>query len=611
MPSNYNRISQSLDIAGSATKTATKTLADENSSLGVQIGTGTGDTIGGTVPDMTLTDSGASFAVADVGRWITIAGATTPANNGTFLISAYTSGTEITYYNASGVAEPFTSGTWTTREGYSLEDDLNFVRTDRKNIKGTTNYYDAIPTYERPTAIGTNVDANLTNIAGKTLDAKTLVVNRVIRAQSVAETNTLITLSDTGNMQWADTTDRTGIPVNDGADAGANLATYAEIIDPSQQLGIEVIGKAVGDITFIPGADMVDGETFVLDDGTNAAVTFEFDSNGSVTQTTTLRAIVFVGTETDAQMMALGVAAINAAPVLNIEASAGAGAVCNLINTVPGTSGNVAITDTVTDVDFTHNGMADGSIYGGWRIYGRMQGGSATEPNSVECAFRAVAPGADLSTSVAYTWEKTQVTSIDVYYPYRKRMDLMDDTDLRTTLVNGIVADAGIYEDIVDMRAALGIADGDDSFSGLLTNTGNYYVFSTLGGNPTAVQIFNALNAQIGNRNYTGSVLTDGQTITASLQALADAIGAATFVRTIERLSGSILPGVAHTLPGSQTYTVDATYNGQYLTLYWRGILRDPGPAWSGNDYAETSTTQFTTYKLINIGDHINYYIYA
>jgi hypothetical protein len=42
---------------------------------------------------------------------VTITGATTPANNGTFLITSYTSPTVIGYLNASGVAEAF-PGAW-------------------------------------------------------------------------------------------------------------------------------------------------------------------------------------------------------------------------------------------------------------------------------------------------------------------------------------------------------------------------------------------------------------------------------------------------------------------------------------------------------------------
>ena len=74
--------------------------------------TGTGDTIGGSAPNMTLVDAGATFSAGQVGQSITISGATTPANNGTFLITGFTSATQITFQNLSGVAESF-SGTWT------------------------------------------------------------------------------------------------------------------------------------------------------------------------------------------------------------------------------------------------------------------------------------------------------------------------------------------------------------------------------------------------------------------------------------------------------------------------------------------------------------------
>lgn len=73
---------------------------------------GTGDTIGGTAPNMTLSDAGAVFNATMVGQSITLAGATTGANNGTFLITGYTSPTQITYQNLVGVAEAF-PGTWT------------------------------------------------------------------------------------------------------------------------------------------------------------------------------------------------------------------------------------------------------------------------------------------------------------------------------------------------------------------------------------------------------------------------------------------------------------------------------------------------------------------
>jgi hypothetical protein len=117
------------------------------------------------------------------------------------------------------------------------------------------------------------------------------------------------------------------------------------------------------------------------------------------------------------------------------------------------------------------------------------------------------------------------------------------------------------------------------------------------------------LNTQIGNRTYTGTYLTNGQTITASLQALSNAIVSSHLTRTIERLSVNIPANTAHTLPGGITYTLDGTNNGQGLFVYSRGVLRDPGPVSAGNDYQETSTTSVTFYYLNNKNDHINYFV--
>jgi hypothetical protein len=80
---------------------------------------GTGDTIGGAAPNMTLTDAGGAFQPTDVGLTITIAGATTPANNGTFTITGWTSATVITYTNVAGVAQAF-PGTYVVNKTFEM-----------------------------------------------------------------------------------------------------------------------------------------------------------------------------------------------------------------------------------------------------------------------------------------------------------------------------------------------------------------------------------------------------------------------------------------------------------------------------------------------------------
>jgi hypothetical protein len=103
--------------------------------------------------------------------------------------------------------------------------------------------------------------------------------------------------------------------------------------------------------------------------------------------------------------------------------------------------------------------------------------------------------------------------------------------------------------------------------------------------------------------------LVDGQTITASLQALSNAISGSSVTRYIERLVAPLNANTAHTLPGAATYVIDGTFNGQYLWVFSRGLLRHPGSVATGNDYAETSTTQITFYTNNKAGDIIDYFV--
>jgi hypothetical protein len=490
-----NLLDQALDIAGSEFQTGSMTLADEPNFLGRPITGQTGAAASITVGADVVVSGLTGMAADSIGRFLTISGADTGANNGTFLIIEYTDANTVKISNPSAATDAYNGAiSWTERRPYSLEDDLNFERTDRAAIKGVA-YSAAIPTYQRPTAVGTNVPANLSNIAGKTTDAKALVVTRVFQNVSVAALDGYSTLTSVGNLKHADATDRTGVPINDGADAGADEATYVDIIGDGYQSGLRVLG------------------------GPQA----------------------------------------------------------------------------------------------GWRIYGRTRAGTTgTSPDSVEVEFRAVAVDAALSTSVAYTWEAGQPTTVDMYYGFRERLDNMSETALRVTLANGVIADSSLQADINDIRQTVGIGDGVTDLAGLLTNTGNYFPFSNLpDATPSVVEALNTLNAQIGNRDYTGTILTDGYTITQSLQQLADAISQASALRVIERVASDINAGTAHTIPGGNTYTLDGTNNGQNMWVFWRGLLQDPGPISGGNDYAETSTTSITPYTKIKTGDHINYFIIA
>lgn len=491
--SRANALAQALDIAGTVTLDSSRTLTDESAGLGAPVAgqSGAAASIGGTAPTMNIKGL-TGMTAASVGNFLTITGAATGANNGTFLISNYVSATVVDIQNASGVGGDANNGaiSWTEREPSSLEDDLNFQRTDRAAIKGVA-YDTAVTPYNRVSTFTTNTPMNLENISGKTLDAKGLIVNRKTENATVAATNTLITV--TGAFQYADSVDRTGYCIDDGFDAANLEATFCEIIDPSTEGGLVVLG----------GANVDD------------------------------------------------------------------------------------------------------------RIFGLAQQGSATEGVDIEVKFYSVTPGSPIDKTKPYTWEAGQPTTIDLFFGYRVQMDTMGETDLRKTLVNGLIGDSGQQLEINDIRASVGIVQGDTSLISHLTNTVANYVFGGIDADPTAVEALNLLNAQIGDRTYSGpqTILTNNETIVASLQALADAIDANSDVlRTIERLSADVNPGVAHTLPGGLTYELDGTGNGRGMWLYSRGLLRDPGTVVDGNDYVETSTTQVTFHAKQKSGDHINYF---
>jgi len=139
-------------------------------------------------------------------------------------------------------------------------------------------------------------------------------------------------------------------------DAGGSI-TATEIVIPASLFTDTV--AATGSITVIAGSDLVDGETFTLDDGVNNPVVFEFNSSGGVTGSNV--AVTFTGGSTATQVRDAIISAINGvASGLAITASPGGSAVVSLVNDAEGMAGNIAITDTVADASFTHTGMSGG-----------------------------------------------------------------------------------------------------------------------------------------------------------------------------------------------------------------------------------------------------------
>jgi hypothetical protein len=111
---------------------------------------------------------------------------------------------------------------------------------------------------------------------------------------------------------------------------------------------------ATGSIVAIPFVDIIDGETFTLDDGVNAPVTFEFDTVPD--GVTPGNVVVDISGSTTALDVANEiVAAINSASGLELTASNGGSTLTTvtILNAENGTFGNVTTwSETVADVDF-------------------------------------------------------------------------------------------------------------------------------------------------------------------------------------------------------------------------------------------------------------------
>jgi len=116
---------------------------------------------------------------------------------------------------------------------------------------------------------------------------------------------------------------------------------------------------AVGDITVVAAVNLVDGDNFTLDDGTNAPVTFEYDNNGIVTPGNI--PISYLGLSAPSEVRDVTIAAINGVlGPLRLSAKVSSAAVLALTNELPGTAGNVAIIENVSDPGFVVSGMAGG-----------------------------------------------------------------------------------------------------------------------------------------------------------------------------------------------------------------------------------------------------------
>ena len=431
-----------------------------------------------------------SFTPSDLFRLIVF---TAGANAGLIVqITQVVSATDVEVIPAfGGTPVPAVGITASVHNASNLEDDLNYLRLDELEIKGTTNWYDPVPVYQRPDANLTDINANLTNLAGKGLDSKAIGINCTAVAQTVTAGDLNITIASPVIHAAGD--NETGIPI-------FSIPPYA----------------------------------------TNYAATF------------------------------------------------------------------VEITNPATNTAL----KVQSGTYAGESIYGRVTGGVSGSDISIQ--FRSGANDGSAGDH-PYPWEATQPMLIDIFYLCIKRMDNLDINDLRTTLVGGIIGDAAVGEDINQINQFIGRASGQTA--PILTNTSPNYIFGQLltPSDSDLEEAVNFLNQEIGDRSYTGTILTDDETIVSSLQALANNIAAVSPEKIIDRSHGGIAAGSVTAIPGALTYVLDPTGSAKFLDILVAGVLLSPdsAPATPDGEYQEVSTTTIKWRFSVGVGQDVTYIIRA
>jgi hypothetical protein len=261
-----NRLDQKLDIAGSQNQAENLVQSEEVLQLGSRIAGQLGFSASIINSGVTTISGLSGMTDQSVGHFLTLFGANSSINNGTFLITLFNSSTSVDIVNVSAVND-LNNGSisWLERASYSLEDDLNYIRTDRSDIKGV-DYFAPVPTYTRPSDITAQIPANLSNIAGKTTDARSLVNTRKFEGVGPIVGNNFIHLFQAGQFPYANTVNRLGLPLHDHADSLNDNACYCDIIDPEDGAALNTISDGYKIFGFSrQGSSGVNGDSFEVE----------------------------------------------------------------------------------------------------------------------------------------------------------------------------------------------------------------------------------------------------------------------------------------------------------------------------------------------------------
>jgi hypothetical protein len=300
-------------------------------------------------------------------------------------------------YSSDTYSDVLTAGSTLQTGAANLQDDLNSIRSQLKRAiwdDGAGNWYDDIPTINSKKRAIRDLNFDLDDIEEKRLLFREQVITDIVVPAGVAATGTI---------------------------------------------------NAVG------GANLVDGETFTLNDGIHTPTVFEFDSGGGVTGGNV--AVTFTGGDSASTVAASIISAINGVTsTLFITATSGGGAVVNLTHDRQGTVGNYTITDTVADGGFTVSGMSGGA--GDIVVLSAAGSETPTQTAAVNAGTANGAVVATLTTDVGI-WRPTLVSGPNAISP--KSLVL-----IRDAITNEQPIQNGNGKDIYGLlQTETGVVDGD------------------------------------------------------------------------------------------------------------------------------------------------------
>lgn len=227
---------------------------------------------------------------------------------------------------------------------------------------------------------------------------------------------------------------------------GKRLLFRAQILT---DITVPASAFAAGNIVAVSGLNLIDGEVFTLSDGVNPTITFEFDSDGSVTPTPTLKAVNFTSGDADTVVATTMRAAINAVGATLAITASGSGANVALAQDIAGAIGNTTITDTVAAGGFVVTQFSGGT--GDIKVLSFSGLETPTEVAAVTST--AVGTVVKVLTTDVGVWRADAVTGANAIQP--KNLVVVRDASTDDVILSGGKQVYGL------IQAETGVVDGN------------------------------------------------------------------------------------------------------------------------------------------------------